>query len=124
MSCDALLSEKLTLLSEGFLAVELLCNFFIGVAFGTWSVLDFAFESLLILQSESSVSACCIDTTTSGSAAASIVCDPPLCEITVVASMENSLSASTFLVRLAAGTKHLFSDLNTRLNEYNFFFSL
>lgn len=77
------------------------------------SVLALALASLLVfLQSESSVSACCRDTTTSGSAAASAnVSGPPGGVITAVASIENSLSMSTFLVGLVEGMKHLFSDL-------------
>lgn len=111
VSCEALLSEKLTRRSEGFFAVELLCNFRIGDGFGVGSENEAL--SLLFLQSESSVlSACCKHTTTSGRPAKSNGCVPPLASTAVDASSTNSFSKSKFFVGLAAAAKHLFSDLS------------
>lgn len=59
VSCDALLSEKLTRLSGALRAVALLCNFLIGDGFGTLSEIVLTLESLLLcLKSDSSVSTC------------------------------------------------------------------
>lgn len=110
VSCEALLSEKFTRLSEG-LAVELLCSFLMGDTFDTFSLFILTLESLLlVLKSESSVSTCCKDITTSGRLAVSIVCISLGITATGEESNSNSFSTSSFLGGLVVG-KHLFSDL-------------